>query len=546
MYMCRILFIIAVSFESFSLLAASDIQPGTGICPLWHVKWKGTCKCGDGLNGVVTCQGTESIDIRLGNCMTWNNETHTAIVNRCPFTYRFSDITCSQQGHIGSRSIPFNISGPDLNHLTCNGFNRQGTRCRECRDGYGPAAFSDGFSCADCSKHRNLWILNLLLQLAMVTLMYLVVILFQIKGTSSPLNVIITYSQLSVQIIVSIRLHVKLVCFLGPTLATVALTVVGVSNLDFFRFVVPPLCISSSLKSINMLLFDYITAFYPIVLTLLIYIAVELHDRNCWLVTCLAVPVKRFFSLFHRRWNPKATILNTCVTFILLAYSKLLCTSINLIFGIQSYDIKGDIVSGSPMLFYDPGIRFFNSEHIPYAVLALSVIVIFVLLPPLLLLLYPTQLFRKCLNGCGFRRWDVLHLIADVFQGWYKDGTEGTQDYRALSALYMLMRIICGAGFLVLAVHRHHYILGSYFIGLSHIYLGTFFLVAMPYKKKWMNFVDGLIVLSVGLVLLISIFDNRLVFLVGSVIITLEVVVISLCEVCKCVSRAVGAPKDGV
>lgn len=529
MYVFHVLFIIA---ESSSLLLAGDVQPGTGICPLWHVKWEDTCKCGDGLNGVVMCQETEGIDIRLGNCMTWNDETHSAVVNRCPFTYHFSDITCPQQGHIGTHSISLNISGPDLSHLTCSKFNRQGTQCRGCRDGYGPAPFSDGFSCADCSKHAHLWILHLLLQLTMVTLMYLVVILFQVKGASSPLNVIITYSQLSIQIMVSIRFQVKLVCFLGPTSATVALTVLGISNLDFFRFVVPPLCISSSLKSVSVLLFDYVTAFYPIVLTLFVYIAIELHDRNYWIVRCLAIPVKKFFSLFHKRWNPKRTILNTCVTFILLTYSKLLCTSMNLIFGIQSYDINGDVAPNSTVLFYDPSVRFFHSEHIPYAILALSIMVIFVLFPPLLLLLYPTRLFRKCLNWCGFQRWDVLHLFADVFQGWYKDGTEGTPDYRALSSLYMLMRIICGASFLLLVVYRHHYILGSYFFGLSHIFLGAFFLASMPYKKKWMNTFDGLIVLSIGMVLLISIFDNKLVFLVGSIIITMEVVVICLYEMC--------------
>ena len=32
-------------------------------------------------------------------------------------------------------------------------------------------------------------------------------------------------------------------------------------------------------------------------------------------------------------------------------------------------------------------------------------------------------------------------MITDTFQGWYKDGTEDTYDYRPLSALYMLLRI---------------------------------------------------------------------------------------------------------
>ena len=65
-----------------------------------------------------------------------------------------------------------------------------------CIDGYGPAVFSDGISCADCSKHRHLWILSLLFQLTMVTPMCLAFIPLQIKGTSSPLNIIITYVQL--------------------------------------------------------------------------------------------------------------------------------------------------------------------------------------------------------------------------------------------------------------------------------------------------------------------------------------------------------------
>jgi hypothetical protein len=39
-------------------------------------------------------------------------------------------------------------------------------------------------------------------------------------------------------------------------------------------------------------------------------------------------------------------------------------------------------------------------------------------------------------------------------------------------------------------------------------------------------------VLSIGMVLLISIFDNKLVFIVGSIIIAMEIVVICLREVC--------------
>ena len=39
-------------------------------------------------------------------------------------------------------------------------------------------------------------------------------------------------------------------------------------------------------------------------------------------------------------------------------------------------------------------------------------------------------------------------MIMDTFQGWYKDGTEGTYDYRPLSALYMLLRMALVGEFL--------------------------------------------------------------------------------------------------
>lgn len=230
--------------------------------------------------------------------------------------------------------------------ISCKKYNRQGTQCRQCRDGYGPALFSDGFSCANCNKYTRLWIWDLFLQLAMATLMYLIVILFQIKGTSSPLNVIITYNQLCIYpLSVGTGLHMRMVCFLGPTLTTIVLTAIGIWNLDFFRYVLPPMCVSTSFKSLDVLLFDYVIAFYPILLTIFIYIGIELHDRNVWIFTYVTLPVKKFFKFFHTNWNPRHTILNTCVTFIVLAYSKLLFTSVSLLFAVRSFYSDGEVVS---------------------------------------------------------------------------------------------------------------------------------------------------------------------------------------------------------
>ena len=221
-------------------------------------------------------------------------------------------------------------------------------------------------------------------------------------------------------------LRTQITCYTGKKVSIVIFTILGVSNLDFLRLVIPPLCISTSLKAIDILYFDYITALYPILMTVIAYILIKLHDNNCKLVVLFSFPIRIVYSYFQEKWNPKKSIVSTFATFILLSYSKLLFVSCKFLFAVQSYNSTGDIIPNATVLLYDPNIRFFQSEHIPYIIIALSIVTLFVLLPPLLLLLYPTQLFRKFLFCCGFRRWDILHMIMDTFQGWYKDGTEGT------------------------------------------------------------------------------------------------------------------------
>ena len=127
-------------------------------CPLWHVKRGDLCECGTTLN-MISCE--ETIFVPLGFCMTWDNISQSAVVNRCPFSYQLSKnaVLCSKHKYTDEYvSIPSNVSGPKLNYITCKKYNRQGTRCRQCQDGYGPALFSDGFSCANCNKYTHLWI----------------------------------------------------------------------------------------------------------------------------------------------------------------------------------------------------------------------------------------------------------------------------------------------------------------------------------------------------------------------------------------------------
>ena len=223
---------------------------------------------------------------------------------------------------------------------------------------------------------------------------------------------------------------------------------------------------------------------------------------------------------FNTLWNPKKTILNTFATILLLSYSKLLFTSMHLLLAFQSYNSHGQRVSPSALLLYDPNIRFFHSEHIPYAMVALLTL-IFIILLPLLLLLYPTSIFKKCLTCLGFRRWNILHHIMDIFQGWYKDGTEGTRDYRSLSALYLLFRVALSCE-LVFHVLKENYDHGGFpyqwvILGILNIFLGMMYFILQPYKQNWMSRFDGWILTLIGSLLLLEVTNNKSVYILGGV-----------------------------
>lgn len=67
-------------------------------------------------------------------------------------------------------------------------------------------------------------------------------------------------------------------------------------------------------------------------------------------------------------------------------------------------------------------------------------ILIFIILPPIIVLIaFPTRLFRWLQNRFSSRLNLAIHTFVNTFQGCYKDGLNGTRDYRALSGGILAM-----------------------------------------------------------------------------------------------------------
>ena len=205
-------------------------------------------------------------------------------------------------------------------------------------------------------------------------------------------------------------------------ISRVLFSIYGIGNLDFFRYLIPPFCASDQISPLHVITLEYVVAFYPLLLTVVVYICIQLHARDCWVIFCLCRVFCKCFNSCRRRWgrqwNPFASLVHTFAAFLLLSYCKILIISLRLLSYTQLRLPIGGTLDPPMRVYHDPSLEWFGEKHLPFALSGIFILCIFVFLPALFLLLYPMKIFQKCLGCCG-RRLLALHAFADVFQGCY-------------------------------------------------------------------------------------------------------------------------------
>ena len=405
-------------------------------CPTWFVpeiaRSAVKCVCEESLKEFVLCDHDQhSAFLSLRACMTYNESDGATLVGGCQYNNHRANY---QQTYV---KLPQNIS--NLNEFMCGGMNRTGLQCSECEPGLGPAVLSYTHQCLPCLASTYGWLLYVFLVTFPNSVMFSIIILCNIRITSAPLNGFVFVCQVFTSIVNSSPYQYLNISFstAGHNFFVLLLTCYGILNLDYLRYVISPFCISSKLKVIHLIALEYFVAFYPLIFLIFVYVCVTLHDRGCRLLVC----IRRVFKVcFHHQWDFRTTLIHAFAAFLLLSYAKLLSVSHRLLAYGKLYNRTGDR-QGHIVLYYDHSVTYFSSQHLPFAALAILILILFVILPMLVLLLYPTRLFQKCL-GCFRFRWHALHIFADAFQGCYKNGTTGTHDYRYFAGIYLLVRVV--------------------------------------------------------------------------------------------------------
>ena len=278
-------------------------------CPLWYYYYDtATQNCTCLPNWLIHCDHDGNAFLDFGHLLSYDegrNVLSRTIPRNLQLPRRKYNVTSA-----GEVLLPKNIS--KLNEYMCRPLNRKGYMCSECIDGFGPSMMSSymgDIMCYDCSEGSGWYgvILYLFIEFIPLTIFYLLILIFHIRITSAPMICFIMYSQLMIiafQTTADSDSPLNLVKFsknitLRP-MSKVFLTLYGVFNLQFFCFDIDPFCVSSQLTPLHLALLGYVSAFYPFLLTTLIWISFELHDRNFRPLVVLWKPFRRCFARLSR------------------------------------------------------------------------------------------------------------------------------------------------------------------------------------------------------------------------------------------------------
>ena len=421
-----------VSCVVAALLSVLSVIDTVEDCPPWSTWDNSTaqCECSDAMEYAITCdQQKQKSFLQLGYCACHNTTTNGTVVAACPYVFHHLIV----QGH-----IPLPNKSSELNQFICGNLNRSigAPLCGRCTNGTGPSIYSLGSQCVSCSAVNIVY--YLLLQYLPTTILFVAIIVFRFNITSAPMAHYVLYCDALVLVLKASAGQVANFLFThhhAYKLISIFFTLNGIWTLDFLYFVSPPLCVSEHMKETYIPFLDTVATLYPFILLLLTYVSIELHAHDCAPVVSLWRHIHRPFVRFRKTWDPNASVIQAFTTLFFLSYAKFIGLMYEALAISVVVNEKGEVVSR--VSYTDPTVSFFGHKHWYLIFLSVLILVVIVLPPLLVLIVFPTHLFQKISRWLK-PRWIVsMQTFVDPFHCCYKDGTNGTRDYRAVSG-YLL------------------------------------------------------------------------------------------------------------
>ena len=498
----------------------------TEECPPWFTQENTTssnsptCACSTTQQYKIHCnQVKQESSLTLGYCAFQDTATNGTVVAACPYVF--------PKYLIVNYRIPLPRRVSELNSFMCGNLNREtgSYLCGRCTNGTGPAIYYFGSKCVPCSAVNILY--YLLLQYLPNTIMFLAIIVFRINITAAPMvhyvifcNVVVIYIKSFAGGYANVVHSLTDGKVFNQVVISLLLSMNAIWSFDTFLFVSPPMCISEHMQDIYVPYLNTLAALYPFILLFFTLAAIKLHAHSYKLFVGLWKLFHRTYVRFRRAWDPNASMIQAFATLLFLSYTKFILLMYEPLLVSTVDNQKHQVVTRTT--YIDPTVPIFNSEHLFLIALSAVIFIFIILLPILLLLIFPTRLFNK-LSCCLKPRWVVLiRTFVDTFNGCYKDGTDGTRDYRAVSGWILAIWVLMPAVEITVTSLLQNILLTaeSFFIFFTSL---TVLCAALrPYKHTVAN------ISAVALLSLIALLASSFTFVVSNTTVVLVMMIFLL------------------
>ena len=478
------------AYFDFINVTLQDCPPG------YHYDRKtSACKCSSeeeatSFQGIPKCnsslfQAYIQRDFWAGYYHDHDNELYTA-----PCTFQVCTIN-SNPGFY--QLLPPNSSHDALNRLMC-GETKNGILCGECAQEYSAYFHGSGYKCGPKGKCVYSVVFYLLSEIVPVVIIFSLIIHFNVPLTAGGISGFVFFSQMVMIIPHDITMflngsnqHVKL---FFKSLQAGYTFIYNVLNFDFFSIDELSFCLWRGAKIMDVLAVKYVTTSFTLIL---IYILVCIMNSRWY--------IKR-----NSRKEPRSAV-HGLSAFLILAYSQ--CASVT--FKILAHGIIKSTSRMKPLgVTQYGGMPYLGKNHRPYALTAIFFLIFLVLVPPLLLLVYPLtlQLLSLCklsehpLTQKVLRTTHVPRLVPlfDSFQSCFKD------KLRCFAGIYFVYKILLLMSYTFTIGETAFFATATVTI---LVILGVHS-IAQPYKKRIHNVVDSCLLLNLGIVIGLTAYSSYL------------------------------------
>lgn len=203
--------------------------------------------------------------------------------------------------------------------------------------------------------------------------------------------------------------------------------------------------ISSSAGVLPTIALDYVIAIYPFILMLISYLLIVVYDRSR-IVAVMCRPCRILFSLFRKNWDMKTSVIDSNATFFALSYVKIVSVTFELL--VQVKIMNSTQTTPWDSIMHAGDIEYLGSEHHPYAILAIIMSIVFVILPVILLAL---SIYALSGTSCTLS-WIPFKVATRMEQNRAHETVNGLQ----LITFHILLSLCCHADFCILLPGSHH------------------------------------------------------------------------------------------